>query len=637
MWVPEAADPAWGRKDSYHIEAMAGFYLWLWYLVPANPIVVRTLHGASRRTRHLWVRMLYLGALIGLVLFGLIAEGGLNTNQSLTDLAKTGTKIFAFVSYAQVGLICLLAPVFLAGAIAQEQAGKTYEILLTTPLSNLQIVIGSLLGRLFFVLALLASGLPLFAVLLVFGGVPVSSVFVAFSVAALVALLVGSVAVLLSVMRAGGRKAVFIFVVAVAGYLIAAYVVDWSLLRSAATKSTTWLTPLHPLLVLESHLNAANYRAPTPESLSDRSALVRFYLSRPFAAFAVISTVISLALLLWSTIFARSIVQSEGTAGWLARWLRLGGALGQERRHPPRPVRGNPVAWREAHTRGNRAGSILARWGFLVAALCAVIIALLVYHFSNKMKADALRDVVTTLLLVEMAVIVMVAIFMSASSASAEREDGTLDLILTTPITPKNYIWGKMRGLVGFLVLMLSAPILTMAVVAGYTVIGWLLQWPQVRITDTVVGAQAQVNHLLLLPEAPLLLAVILIPFVAMCVTLGMSWSLKSKGVLGALVPTVSIVAVASLVLGFCGFNMAENVMLIGPVVNSASPATSVIMLVEPWTHIYGFPAAPTTGRIVLFFSALLAAGFYSLGVYLLLTSMVRGFDQTVRKLSGTG
>jgi ABC-type Na+ efflux pump permease subunit len=234
-----------------------------------------------------------------------------------------------------------------------------------------------------------------------------------------------------------------------------------------------------------------------------------------------------------------------------------------------------------------------------------------------------------------MAVIVMVAIFMSASSASAEREDGTLDLILTTPITPRNYIWGKMRGLVGFLVLMLSAPILTMAVVAGYTVIGWMMQWPQVRVNDAIVGGK--VNHLLLLPEAPLLLTAILVPFVAMCVTLGMSWSLKSKGVLGALVPTVSIVVVASLVLGFCGFQMAANVPFFGPIFNSVSPATSVVMLVNPWLHVYRFPQDTVTARVLLFFSALIAAGVYSGLVYGLLTPMVRGFGQTVRKLTGTG
>ncbi|NJL31944.1 MAG: ABC transporter permease subunit, partial [Phycisphaerales bacterium] len=257
---------------------MNAIYHWFWYLLPANPLLLRVVQGGSRRASHLWVRMGYLGVLILLVLIGLLLGGGLGT-QSLTDLAKAGTRVFAVVSYGQVILVCLLAPLFMAGAITQEQSGQTFDILLTTPMSNMQIVLGSLMGRLFFVLALLAGGLPLFSVLMLFGGVPVQAVFAAFAVAALTALVVGSVAVALSVSRKGGRKAVFLFVVIIGAYLVGSYALDHGLraiqnlggtsLSAGAGaglggyRQTTWLTPLHPLLVLESFINTANYRPPS--------------------------------------------------------------------------------------------------------------------------------------------------------------------------------------------------------------------------------------------------------------------------------------------------------------------------------------------------------------------------------------
>jgi len=604
---------------------------WFWYSAPANPIVVRTVQGASRRTRDLWIRMVYLGGLVALVSFGLLARGGLNPSISLSELAKAGTYLFWFVSNVQVLLICLLAPLFMAGAIAQEQAGKTYEILLTTPLTNLQIVLGSLLGRLFFVLVLLSSGLPLFAVLLIFGGVPVSSVFVAFAVAALVALLVGCVAVTLAVLQTGGRKAVFIFVVAIAGYLVAAYVVDTQLLRVAPT--TTWLTPLHPLLVLEASLNSANYRPPAPEALASRSALVRFYLGQPFAAFATLSGLLSFAMISWSTLFARGIVQSAGSGAVWRRWIGLD-ASGKERRHPPRNVRGNPIAWREAHTRGNRTGGIIARWGFLVLTTAATVIALAMYHV-GQIRPATFRTTITTMLLLEMAVIVMVGVYMSAGSVSGEREDGTLDLILTTPVTPQQYIWGKLRGLVRFLTLLLAAPIMTMAIVAAYTIVGVILQWPRAMISDPIIGGN--LRHMLILPESPLLLALILVPFVALCVMVGMTWSLKSKGVLGAVVPVIAIIGTLSMVLGMCGFQMAGNVPFLGPIVNAFSPATSLIMLINPWVYAKGFAEEMGPGRLTLVLAALVAAAGYSFVVYTMLRGMVKGFDHTVRRLSGTG
>ncbi len=625
---------------------MQALYRWLWYLVPGNPMVVRIVQGGSRRLRHFWVRTGYLGVLSAVVVIGLLFGGGVGGEISLNELAKAGSTVFIMVSWGQVILICLLAPLFMAGAIAQERSGETYNILLTTPLTNLQIVLGSLIGRLFFVLALLFSGLPLFSVLLIFGGVPIRSVFVAFAVAALVAVSVGSVAVTLSVMRAGGRKAVFVFVISIAAYLVAGYAVDVTLLRQFAPVpgGTTWLTPLHPLLVLQASISTATYRPPSPEQLGGYAAPLRFYLSRPFAAFSVLSGLLSVVLVLWSALVLRQIGAGESRwRGWVRNLFRVAGVGGVERRRPPREVWANPVAWREAHTRGNGAGGVLARWAFLGLGLGLAAVLLLLYHLDmlpslggpGSGAAGAFHTALLTLLLVELAVIVMVAIYMSAGSVSREREDGTLDLMLTTPITPRFYIWGKLRGLVSFLGLMLATPVLTLVMVAAYTLIGVLRDWPQAMPTF-YVGA-SQVSAPLLLIETPVLLVLMLVPFVALCVMVGMNWSLRAKGVLSAVVPAVSIVGAIALVTGFCGMSAAENIPLIGPVINAFSPATNLFMLVNPWEHVDGFAPNAVFGRVSLVVAAVIACGGYSLIVYGMLLGMVRGFDHTVRRLSGTG
>jgi ABC-type transport system involved in multi-copper enzyme maturation permease subunit len=619
---------------------------WFWLLLPANPIVVRVVQGSSRRTRHLWVRMGYLGALTVLVMFGLMTGGGLAGEVSLNDLAKSGARLFATVAYGQVIFVCLLAPLFMAAALAQEQSGKTYDILLTTPMSNLQIVLGTLMGRLFLVLALLASGLPLFSVLLIFGGVPVSSVFVAFAVAGLTALMVGSVAVTLSVLRAAGRKAVFTFVIVVAAYLAMAYAVDRLLLRDGI--STTWLTPLHPLLVLEASINTANYRPPDAQTLvrADGTALPRalqWYLSQPLAAFATLTGVGSVLLIAFGAIALRQVGKGESRLGWwLRKVLRLG-AVG-ERRRPPRHVWDNPIAWREANTRGKLALGILARWGFTIAGVAAAVVLVVLHHRGtlpipinpqtgqpNMDQAGVFRAALLTLLLGELAVIVLVAIYMSAGCVSREREDGTLDLILTTPVTPQRYIWGKLRGLVSFLTLMLCAPVLTLAVASTYA---------------TITGAQASyfipgssggsTTRALLLPEAPLLLAAMLVPFVAMCVMVGMSASLKAKGVLGAVIPAVGMVGCIALLTGFCGWAAVSQIPFVGPMINALSPTTNLLMILNPWENVSGFASAPGAGRVSLVIAALAAAAGYSAVVYAMLTRMVSSFDMTVRRLTGT-
>ena len=355
-------------------------------------MVVRIVEGGSRRSQHMLARMGYLGLLVGLVVLGLLTSGGLGESVDLGELAKSGSWVFALVAYGQVVGVCLLAPLFMAGAIASEQSGKTYNILLTTPLSNVQIVLGSLMGRLFFVLALLLSGLPLFAVVLVFGGVRTQSVFVAFAVAGCTAVLVGSVAVTLSVVRAGGRKAVVTFVIGVAAYLVLVYGLDRGLVRVIDPRpTTTWLTAFHPLLVLESSL-LPSYRPPTVGELAGVGAGgagggeggggVGGWLSwaqvHPLKAFATWTLSLSLALVLGCALFLRRIGQGESV--WMmkvARALRL--APG-ERTHAPREVTGNPIAWREAKTRGRFFGGIVGRWGFAVAGFAAAAGLVWAYH-----------------------------------------------------------------------------------------------------------------------------------------------------------------------------------------------------------------------------------------------------------------
>ena len=88
---------------------------WFLRLVPTNPIVMRLVYVGSRQMKHLYIRAGYLALMIVVLLFVLL-DPGRGGALSLRELASDGANMFRSVSFLQVALICLLTPVFMAGA-----------------------------------------------------------------------------------------------------------------------------------------------------------------------------------------------------------------------------------------------------------------------------------------------------------------------------------------------------------------------------------------------------------------------------------------------------------------------------------------------------------------------------------------
>jgi type II secretory pathway component PulF len=134
----------------------------------------------------------------------------------------------------------------------------------------------------------------------------------------------------------------------------------------------------------------------------------------------------------------------------------------------PRSVGTNPISWREATARNATAGRIIGRWAFVIlGCLFAVVMVGLfraaVFGDPGLTKTQqTFRTIVLSTAWTETAIILLIAINMAATAVSREREDGTLDLLLTTPITPKQYLTGKLRGLIAYILPMLAVPIATL-------------------------------------------------------------------------------------------------------------------------------------------------------------------------------
>ena len=85
--------------------------------------------------------------------------------------AGIGHGIFGGLLFLETLLVLVLAPAFTTGAISLEREKQTLDLLVTTPLSTLGMVIGKLFSALSYVFLLIIASIPLASLVFVFGGV----------------------------------------------------------------------------------------------------------------------------------------------------------------------------------------------------------------------------------------------------------------------------------------------------------------------------------------------------------------------------------------------------------------------------------------------------------------------------------
>lgn len=703
---------------------MLGIGDYLWRLIPANPILLRVVETGGKRKRDLLIRCGYLGLLVVAVIVTLFASLDNLSNVELGKLASASGVIFQTMSYLQLGLVALLAPIFTAGAITQEKDSQTYDILLSTPLTNGQIVLGSLLSRLFFVIALLISGIPIFSITQVFGGVAVQSIVWSFLIAAATAFVTGAVAMAIATFKVGTRRTIFSFYLFIVIYLVGLFLLDqlpWfhpvigyetdstgvAILDARGNPvpiraDTSFLTPLHPFLALQVIFNDPNYRPPQlgelPESLQGWP--IGWALSRPHTFYIALMFFMSFVLVTPSIILLRRVAQSTlSLKGWLLQKLHLARAT---QNRAPRPVWNNPIAWREAKTKASAFRATLIRYAFILAGVGGAITLVVMYGTTTEPKqyisrvsynpnyqtlaiytsgtpqtlkidpsttlitynnrpADTMvlydrlavrsfttqRDLLTSIdmmpidrrlpardarnfllgaVFIEFAVILLIVTNAAASTVTREKEDGSLDLLLSTPITSRYYIWGKLRGLVMFVLPLIAVPAVSVLLFVGYDTLRRLS------------GGESGVEWIVL-PEAIVLLPAMMIIVCAFAAILGMNMSLRLRRTVMAVMSSVGIVVGLCGLLGWCGFSLLENSSNeISLALASFSPFTLITVLIDPenfagriFDSNYAY-VSPTAARGIMFTGTTIAVGLYAVIVWAMYRSMVKNFDMTIRR-----
>jgi ABC-type transport system involved in multi-copper enzyme maturation permease subunit len=139
-----------------------------------GPIFTKELRVASRRRRNYWLRVGYIALmlLVLAVVAGRWGESGDGGADQTYEQARQGKMIISVVAWVQFVALQLVAVVLASSAVNEEVYSRSLGVLMTTPITSLQIVLGKLLSKMLQILQLILISLPAMAILRVYGGVP---------------------------------------------------------------------------------------------------------------------------------------------------------------------------------------------------------------------------------------------------------------------------------------------------------------------------------------------------------------------------------------------------------------------------------------------------------------------------------
>jgi len=166
-----------------------------------SAISVKELRGRMRGRRAFVIITVHLLLVAGFAwmvetLMERTFTGGFGSTFSAS--AEIGRALFIAMLVLLTLIVLVLAPASTAGAISLEREKQTLDLLATTPISSLAIVLGKLVSALSWILLLLLASIPVTALVFTFGGVGPDDMVKGYVVLLVTALFYGSVGLFVS-------------------------------------------------------------------------------------------------------------------------------------------------------------------------------------------------------------------------------------------------------------------------------------------------------------------------------------------------------------------------------------------------------------------------------------------------------
>jgi ABC-type transport system involved in multi-copper enzyme maturation permease subunit len=216
-----------------------------------GPVFRLEMVTTARRFRYYAVRAGYTSILLFAVWMCYVNCFDNAPHWTIGRSARFSLSFFAAFSVIQLTAAILFTCAICAGTISQERQRRTIEYLFATDLTNSELVLGKLAGRLLNVLALLAASIPILFLTMFFGGVSANWVLQISAISVSTVLFSAAVSICLSIWSPRSRDAILRALVTLA---LLFFVVPYCIFlgQIVSPRLFLWLSPITTYLF---HIN----------------------------------------------------------------------------------------------------------------------------------------------------------------------------------------------------------------------------------------------------------------------------------------------------------------------------------------------------------------------------------------------
>ncbi len=457
-----------------------------------GPIFTREAVVSPRRTRHFVMRVVYAISLLLLICTAWLILTNTQAIRNVGDMARFGSILFQILAPLQLALIMFLAATQSASNVAIEKDRETLLLLLMSRMSNSELVLGKLFASLLNIGVMLMTSLPIFMLIVLFGGTSFAQVAWTYAVTATTAIAAGSLGATTAFWRektfqtlalvamamvfwiglVEGLALANVDLLGVTGTQIATAANPFRAIIAAShpTVTSTWPTQVAPFLVVASaiavslcSLGILRVRRWNP------SRDVRVGQSKEESEEAKVDMFTGKVLGIEDGDVSDNTVESGRTgksAVAESEKFRTGHVDARVRTQDmkSRTVWDNPILWREIMTWAYGKKILFIRGAYWLLAAFVFFALFSMVSSGEAMKTTADAGVSIPITAKPLAPFMLLSLVMvnalAVTSVTTERDGRALDLLRVTDISPKEFLFGKIGGVLTISLDMILLPLL---------------------------------------------------------------------------------------------------------------------------------------------------------------------------------